>query len=109
MIEGAEAAIEFVSGRRRSDLDDDHMLLLATIKAIEIIGEAASRLSANMRESAPDIPWGDIVAIRNRLTHVYFDVNPDIVWQCATEELPKLLSQLRALLGKAGGDATNSD
>ena len=102
MIEAAEAAIGFIAGRQRRDLDDDHMLLLATIKAIEIVGEAASRLSANTRESAPNIPWRDIVAMRNRLTHMYFDVNSDIVWRCMTEELPELLQQLRALLSNAG-------
>lgn len=104
MIEAAEAATEFVAGRQRSDFDNDHMLFLATIKAIEIIGEAASRLSLNTREGAPNVPWSDLVAMRNRLTHVYFDVNPDIVWQCVTTELPQLLSQLRDLLGKAGGN-----
>ncbi|HEV8678219.1 MAG TPA: HepT-like ribonuclease domain-containing protein [Stellaceae bacterium] len=100
MIEAAEAAIGFLAGRARSDLDDDRMLFLATIKAIEIFGEAASRLSASTRENSPDIPWGDIIGMRNRLTHVYFDVNSDIVWQSTTEELPELLSKLRALLGE---------
>jgi uncharacterized protein with HEPN domain len=90
MIEAAEAAIGFLAGRARSDLDDDRMLFLAT----------ASRLSASTRENSPDIPWGDIIGMRNRLTHVYFDVNSDIVWQSTTEELPELLSKLRALLGE---------
>jgi uncharacterized protein with HEPN domain len=85
----------------RRDLDDDRMLFLATIQAIEIIGEAASRVSANTRERAPAIPWGDIIGMRNRLTHVYFDVNSDIVWQSTTEELPELLPKLQALLGES--------
>ena len=102
MIEAAEAAIGFIAGRARSDLDNDSMLFLATIKAIEIIGEAANRLSAGTREGTPGIPWGDIIGMRNRLTHMYFDVNSDIVWQSATEELPELLPKLRALLSEAG-------
>ena len=61
MIEAAEAAIGFIVGRARKDLDDDNMLLLATIKALEIMGEAASRLSASTRESAPHVPWTDII------------------------------------------------
>ena len=97
MVEATEAAIGFIAGRRRSDLDTDLMLLLATIKAIEVIGEAATRLSVDTRQSAPEIPWGDIIGMRNRLTHVYFDVNSDIVWRCATEELPDLLPKLKAL------------
>ena len=100
MIEAAEAAIGFVTGRARSDLDDDRMLFLATIKAIEIIGEAASRLSGGTRESAKDIPWGDIIGMRNRLIHVYFDVNSDIVWQSVNEELPELLAKLRTLIAE---------
>jgi uncharacterized protein with HEPN domain len=64
--------------------------------------EAASRVSASTRESAPTIPWGDIIGMRNRLPHVYFDVNSDIVGRSTTEELPELLPKLRALLGETG-------
>lgn len=105
MIEAAEAACGFVVGRTRNDLDSDQMLTFALLRAIEIVGEAAARVSAPTREAAADIPWGLIVSMRNRLIHAYFDIDHEIVWKAATEELPQLLPRLRALVGNAGGDA----
>ncbi len=88
MVEAAETAITFAEGRRRSDLDQDRMLLFALVRAIEIIGEAATRISPETRAEATEIPWKLIVAMRNRLTHAYFDVDRDILWNTATGELP---------------------
>ena len=60
--------------------------------------EAASRISRELRAESPDVPWTDLVAMRNRLIHAYFDVNLDIVWQTVTEELPPLVKLLEKLL-----------
>jgi len=98
IIEAAETALEFVSGRERADLDSDRMLLFALIRAIEVIGEAAGQLSEATRSEAPDIPWPLIVSMRNRLIHAYFDINHDMVWKTANDELLQLLPQLKALL-----------
>ena len=100
MIEAAESAINFVAGRQRADLNSDQMLLFALVRAIEIVGEAANRISEVTREAAADVPGGLIVSMRNRLIHAYFDVDNDVVWKTATEELPALLPGLRALLLK---------
>jgi uncharacterized protein with HEPN domain len=97
MIEAAESAINFVTGRQRADLSSDRMLLFALVRAIEIVGEAASRVTEITRRSAADIPWSSVVSMRNRLIHAYFDVDNDVVWKTATEELPALLSKLRTL------------
>ena len=103
MIEAAETACGFVSGRPRSDLDADRMLVFALVRAIEIVGEAGSKVNASTRETASDIPWPLIawpliVSMRNRLVHAYFDVDHEVVWKTATEELPLLLPRLRALV-----------
>ena len=98
MIEAAETASGFITGKSRHDLDSDQMLVFALVRAIEIIGEAASRVTPITGASAVDIPWSLIVAMRNRLIHAYFDVDHEVVWKTLTEELPKLLPQLRALL-----------
>jgi uncharacterized protein with HEPN domain len=66
------------------------MLLLSLVKAIEILGEAASRVSEETRSEFCSIPWRDIIAMRNRLIHGYFDINLDIVWKTVTDELPHL-------------------
>ena len=59
MIEAAEAVETFVAGRHRADLDTDRMLLFALVRAVEIIGEAASRVSAETRATAPAVPWSE--------------------------------------------------
>ena len=99
MIEAAEAVREFVVGRVATDLDHDRMLLFALLRAIEILGEAASKISAETRAANGMVPWRQIVATRNRLIHGYFDIDHAIVWKTATEEIPDLLTQLRSLTG----------
>ena len=95
MIDAAESAAQFLDGRQRRELDSDRMLLFAVVRAIEIIGEAAGRVSIETRETMPEIPWGAIIAMRNRLIHGYFDIDTEVVWKTVTEELPALLGQLR--------------
>ncbi len=100
MLDAAREAMAFAAGRDRSDLDTDRMLLLSLVKCVEILGEAASRVSGEAQAASPHIPWPDIVAMRNRLIHGYFDIDPDIVWSTATRELPDLLPLLEALIGQ---------
>jgi uncharacterized protein with HEPN domain len=76
------------------------MLLFALVRAIEVIGEAAGRVSETTREAAADIPWSLIVLMRNRLIHADFDVDNDVVWKTVAEELPVLLPKLRALVSE---------
>lgn len=102
MVEAAETVCDFVRGKTRSDLDTDRMLVFALVRAIEILGEAASKVSTETRNASVDIPWTSIVSMRNRLIHAYFDVDHEVVWKTATEELPELLPRLRSLLEKAG-------
>ena len=73
------------------------MLVFAIVRALEIIGEAASKISEETRSAHGAIPWKAIIGMRNRLVHAYFDIDVRIVWVAVTEELPALLSQLKAL------------
>lgn len=73
------------------------MLVLSLVKSIEIIGEAANRVSHEVRQRYSTIPWQDIVAMRNRLIHAYYDVNLDILWDTITVELPQLVNELRMI------------
>ena len=100
MIEAAEAAAKFVAGRSRDDLDRDQMLLFALIHAIEVFGEAASKVSPETRAAAPLLPWAAIVSMRNRLIHGYFDIDAAVVWKTATAEIPELVPLLQALAGR---------
>jgi uncharacterized protein with HEPN domain len=83
--------IDFVKGRNRDDLDDDQMLSLALVRLIEIIGEAANNISLACQNQYPQIPWREMVGMRNRLVHAYFEVDLDVVWQVIIDDLPKLL------------------
>lgn len=74
MVEAAESALDFCRGRTRSELDSDAMLRFALTRAVEIIGEAAGKVSAEGRAELPVVPWSAIVGMRNRLAHAYFDV-----------------------------------
>lgn len=97
MIESAEAALRFVAGRTRTELDTDQMMLFAVVRAVEVLGEAASRVTLETRAAHSDIPWSAIVGMRNRLVHAYFDIDRDVVWTAATKEIPALLPRLQAL------------
>ena len=98
MIEAGESALRFIAGRTRADLDTDEQLRFALTRAVEIIGEAASKILLETRLAIPSVPWVDIIYMRNRLAHAYFDIDHDIVWETITRDIPDLLPLLRPLL-----------
>lgn len=89
--DSAEKAISFIQEKERYDLDKNEMLSLALIRLIEIIGEAGNNISDSCQQNYSDIPWHEIIGMRNRLIHAYFDVDLDIVWQVVKFDLPNLL------------------
>ena len=98
MLDAAREALSFLEGRTLDDLKRNRMLALSLVKELEIIGEAASKVSDEVKALAPDIPWPMIVGMRNRLIHAYFEVGFDIVWTTATSKLPGLTTSLERLL-----------
>ena len=98
MIDATKEALFFIRGKSRKDLENDRKLALSLIKEIEIIGEAANKISHNFRDKHKDIPWDDIIATRNRLIHGYFDIDLDIVWSAIQGELPSLLKGLKKII-----------
>lgn len=100
MFDAAHEAISFARNRTRADLDGDRMLVLSVVKAIEIVGEAAGQITQETRNQIPDVPWGDIVGMRNRLVHAYFDINLDILWQTVRQDVPDLVVILERHVGK---------
>lgn len=94
MLDAAKEAQSFASGKSRNDLGADRKLALAIVKDIEIIGEAASKVSQETRISDPAIPWLDIINMRNRLIHAYFDIDLDVVWDTVTKDLPPFIALL---------------
>ena len=98
MLDAAREAVAFSRNRERRDLDRDRMLVLSLVKAIEIVGEAASQVTSATTEQLPDVPWADVIGTRHRLVHAYFDVNLDIVWKTVRQDLPGLIQILERAL-----------
>ncbi|MBW2042854.1 MAG: DUF86 domain-containing protein [Deltaproteobacteria bacterium] len=98
MLLAAGDAVKFVRGCTREQFDKDNMIQLATIKAIEIVGEAASRVSQSFRAQHTEIPWTAIAGMRHRLVHDYFNIDLDILWETANKDLPALIVALEPLV-----------
>ena len=71
---------------------------LAILKAVEVVGEAASQVSPEGKEAHPEIPWAKIIGMRNRLVHGYFNVNLERVWETVQQDLPDLIALLEPLV-----------
>ena len=100
MQEAITLALKMASGRRRQDLTSDSMLAMALTRCLEVLGEAASKLSDEVRLPFPGIPFAKMISMRNRLIHAYFDVDLDIVWTTVSEDLPSLLPVLESVLAQ---------
>lgn len=98
MFDATQSISRFVSGRAREDLESDEMLLFAVVHALQIIGEAASKVSPEGRAQARDVPWQEAIGIRHRLVHAYYDVDKTIIWKTATEAVPHLMAALGAVI-----------
>jgi uncharacterized protein with HEPN domain len=98
MLSAAREAQAFVQNQTRASIEKDRKLILALVKAVEIIGEAASKASVECQNDLSQIPWRNIIGMRNRLIHAYFDVNLDILWKTITEDLTPLISELENIL-----------
>ena len=97
MLVHAEEAINLVAGLSQPELEQDRVLSLAVLRLLEIVGEAAARISPEVRESHTRIPWSQIVALRNRLIHGYDAVDMSVIWQVLSSDLPELVGDLREL------------
>lgn len=98
MLDAAVEAVSFVEDCERADLSGNRPLLLALVKSIEIVGEAATQVSKPTRSELEQIPWREIVSMRNRLVHGYFQIDLDVVWNTVQQDLPRLIVQLEQVI-----------
>ena len=98
MLVAARDAVVFADGLSFSEFARDQRTQLAILKSVEIVGEAASRVSAETWEAHPAIPWREIVGMRNRLVHAYFEIDLRLVWDTVRNDLPPLIVQLEPLV-----------
>lgn len=97
MLETARKAIEKVERKSRADLDADENLRLALSYLIQILGEAAGRVSSAFRKAHAEVPWSEIIGMRHKVVHDYLGVDYDIVWAVVTEDLPVLAGKLERI------------
>ena len=98
MLDAALAVEEFVSGHAYHEYLSNRMMRGAVERHIEIIGEAARRISAATKEAHPEIPWRAIIGQRNVLAHEYDEILHEAVWAIATRRLPELRAALRKII-----------
>jgi len=99
MLDYAREAVTLSHGRTRADLDSDRLFNLAMTRLVEVIGESASRLSEATRQGNPQIPWSEVIAVRNRLIHGYDQINLDILWDIIELDMRPLIDQLEQIVG----------
>ncbi len=102
MLEAAREATNYAEDLERAAFESNRPFQLAIVRCIEVVGEAAARLSQDFRTQHAHIPWQRIIATRNRIVHTYFDLDLDILWHTATEELPWLCKEIDMLLSQPG-------
>jgi uncharacterized protein with HEPN domain len=98
MLQAAEGALRHIHGKTREDYEREEIVRDAAERKIEIVGEAARRLSKAFTDQHPQVPWRIIMATRHILAHDYDEIDNDIVWRILTVHLPILIEQLKPLL-----------
>jgi uncharacterized protein with HEPN domain len=102
MIRFAEKVIAYSEGFEQADFVNSGLNYDATVRNLELIGEAATHVPDSIRAAHPGIPWRLIVATRNRLIHGYLGIDNDTLWSIIQTDIPSLLPQLRHLREVAG-------
>ena len=98
MLDAAKAVRKFVTSRTLNDYLNDRMLRGAVERHVEIIGEAAGKISQSCRDAHPEIPWRPIIVQRHVLAHEYGEIKHELLWKVATVHIPELISNLEGLV-----------
>lgn len=98
MLDAVRRIRAIIRGQTRDAFEADEVRQLALLHLIQLLGEAASRTTADFRDAHPELPWAQLVGMRNRIVHGYDHVDPDIVWRVATEDVEPVLAALERFL-----------
>lgn len=98
IFNACESIGRFIQNKTRDDFYDNEMLQEAVIRKIEIIGEASSRVSDELKNKFPDLPWRKMRAMRNILIHMYDELELVIIWDTAIKDIPRLKEQLGTII-----------
>ena len=98
MLDKAREAVDLVKGKDRSDYNSEPAIRYALAHLLQIIGEAARRISQDFCKSHPEIPWKALVGMRHKVVHDYTSVDEDVVWDTVQQELPPLIKSLERIV-----------
>ncbi|WP_048149020.1 HepT-like ribonuclease domain-containing protein [Palaeococcus ferrophilus] len=104
ILENIRKAREFTEGMSLQDFVKDEKTIYAVLRCIEIIGEASKGVPKEIREKYPDVPWRAMAAMRDRVIHGYFGINPEIVWVTIVKDLPPLEGRFKEILKELEGE-----
>ena len=99
MLDAVDRLQKYLEGVQRDEFEADEVLQDAVIRQLEILGEAASRVTPEFQSSVPEIPWPKVIGTRHRLIHGYLSVDLEVVWHTATYHVPRLRSDLETVIG----------
>ena len=102
IIDAAMQIREYIEALTEAEFRENQMVQDAVIRKLEVIGVACSKLEENFRSDRPNIPWQEIISMRNKLAHEYWDIDLEIVWQTVISEVPKLKLKLLDLITEIG-------
>ena len=97
LLDAIRKAQSFCAGMTFKSFARDDKTVWATLRAIEVVGEAAKNIPPGVRRRYPEIPWADMMGMRNKLVHEYFGVDLETVWTTVREDLPALIPQFERL------------
>ena len=98
MINFAKKALAYTQGMEQQHFETNSLIYDATLRNLELIGEAATHVPDNIREKYSTIPWRMIIASRNRLIHAYLGIDNDTVWSIIKEDIPELIEALEEIV-----------
>lgn len=98
MLTFAQEVVDFVDGKSWDEYESDTQLRRAVERSVELIGEAARRISREFENSHPDIPWNKIIVQRHRLAHEYDVLDDGIIWSVAIKYVPELITQITPII-----------
>ena len=97
MLDMTRRADKALQGKSRADYDADDILHLGLTHLVQVIGEAARKVSSDFQEAHPEIPWRQIIGMRHRIVHDYMRVDEDVLWEVVSNDLPALLPLLEGI------------
>ncbi|HEY4690045.1 MAG TPA: DUF86 domain-containing protein [Anaerolineae bacterium] len=102
ILDAIERISNYVQGISRDEFMHTPLIQDGVVRQLEIVGEASRNLSEDLRQGHSNVPWNQIIGLRNRIIHAYFDINLRVVWEIVQNDLVRLHQQIQAILEEMG-------